>query len=73
MGKRIGDMTLNGKPVDPDKKYKVAGWAPVGEGVKGAPIWDVVAEYLRDVKVVKSVKLNEPKVIGMQGNPGMVI
>ena len=73
MGKRIGDMTLNGKPVDPARNYKVAGWAPVGEGVKGAPIWEVVAEYLRDVKVVKSVKLNEPKVIGMQGNPGMML
>ena len=24
------------------------------EGVKGAPIWEVVAEYLRDVKVVNA-------------------
>jgi len=73
IGKRIGDMTLKGKPVDAAKTYKVAGWAPVGEGVKGAPIWDVVAEYLRDVKVVRQVKLNQPKVIGMAGNPGMVV
>jgi sulfur-oxidizing protein SoxB len=73
IGKRITDMTLKGKAVDPNKKYKVAGWAPVGEGVQGAPIWDVVAEYLRDVKVIKPVKLNQPKVIGMGGNPGMVL
>jgi sulfur-oxidizing protein SoxB len=73
IGKRIGDMTLNGKPVDARKTYKVAGWAPVGEGVKGAPIWEVVAEYLRDVKVVKQVKLNQPKVIGMGNNPGMIV
>ncbi len=73
IGKRIGDMTLNGKAVDPARKYKVAGWAPVGEGVKGAPIWEVVAEYLRDVKVVRQVKLNQPKVIGMGSNPGMVL
>jgi len=73
IGKRIGDMTLKGKPVDPRKTYKVAGWAPVGEGVKGAPIWEVVAEYLRDVKVVKQVKLNQPKVIGMGNNPGMIL
>ncbi len=73
IGKRIGDMTLNGKAVDPARKYKVAGWAPVGEGVKGAPIWEVVAEYLRDVKVVRQVKLNQPKVIGMGNNPGMVL
>ncbi|KAF0099871.1 MAG: sulfate thiol esterase SoxB [bacterium] len=73
IGKRITDMTLKGKAVDPNKKYKVAGWAPVGEGVQGAPIWDVVAEYLRDVKVIKPVKLNQPKVVGMGGNPGMVL
>ena len=73
IGKRITNMMLKGKPVDPAKSYKVAGWAPVGEGVKGAPIWDVVAEYLRDVKVVKPVNLNQPKVVGMGGNPGMVL
>lgn len=73
IGKRIGDMTINGKAVDANKTYKVAGWAPVGEGVKGVPIWDVVAEYLRDVKVVKQVKLNQPKVIGMGNNPGMIV
>ena len=73
IGNRIGDMTLNGKPVDARKTYKVAGWAPVGENVQGAPIWDVVAEYLRDVKVVKQVKLNQPKVIGMGNNPGMIV
>ncbi|MBI5331385.1 MAG: thiosulfohydrolase SoxB [Betaproteobacteria bacterium] len=73
IGKRITNMVLNGKPVDPAKKYKVAGWAPVGEGASGAPIWDVVAEYLRDQKVIKPVKLNQPKVVGMEGNPGMVL
>lgn len=73
IGKRITNMMLNGKPVDANKKYKVAGWAPVGEGVTGAPIWDVVAEYLRDQKVIKPVKLNQPKVVGMGNNPGMVL
>ncbi|MEW5789768.1 MAG: thiosulfohydrolase SoxB [Pseudomonadota bacterium] len=73
IGKRITNMVLNGKPVEAGKTYKVAGWAPVAEGAQGAPIWDVVAEYLRDVKVVKPVKLNQPKVVGMEGNPGMVL
>jgi sulfur-oxidizing protein SoxB len=73
IGKRIGDMTLKGKAVDAKKTYKVAGWAPVGEGAQGAPIWEVVAEYLRDTKVVKQVKLNQPKVIGMGKNPGMIV
>ena len=43
IGKRISNMMLKGKPVDPNKKYKVAGWAPVAEGATGEPIWDVVA------------------------------
>jgi sulfur-oxidizing protein SoxB len=73
IGNRISDMTLKGKPVDAKKTYKVAGWAPVAEGAKGAPIWEVVAEYLRDTKVVKQVKLNQPKVIGMGNNPGMIV
>ena len=72
IGQRISNMMLNGKAVDPRKTYKVAGWAPVGEGVTGAPIWEVVAEYLRDIKVIKPVKLNLPKVVGIgNGNPGM--
>jgi sulfur-oxidizing protein SoxB len=72
-GNRISDMTLDGKPIDPSKEYTVAGWAPVSEQAKeagGEPIWDVVAGYLRDEKVIKDVKLNEPKIIGAKDNPG---
>lgn len=71
MGKRISNMTLRGKPVDANKKYKVAGWASVQEGVTGTPIWDVVAEYLRNVKVVQKVKLNQPTLTGVGKNPGI--
>jgi len=74
-GKRISDMRLNGKDIDPSKTYKVAGWAPVSEDAKnvgGEPIWDVMERHLRDVKVVKAVKLNEPIIKGVKNNPGMV-
>lgn len=74
-GKRISDMRLNGKDIDPNKTYKVAGWAPVSEEAKnvgGEPIWDVMERHLRDVKVVKAVKLNEPIIKGVKNNPGMV-
>ncbi|MDD5328804.1 MAG: thiosulfohydrolase SoxB [Sulfuricella sp.] len=70
-GKRIGHMTLKGKPVDPHKTYKVAGWAPVAEGATGEPIWDVVAGYLRDKKTITPRKLNLPKLIGVDGNAGI--
>ena len=75
MGKRIQEMRLNGKPLDADKIYKVAGWAPVSEAARdkgGEPIWDLVARHLRNEKVVKITKPNVPKLKGMAGNPGMV-
>ncbi len=73
MGSRIQNMMLKGQPIDPAKTYKVAGWAPVSEEAKnaGAPIWDVVATYLRDLKTVKPVKLNLPTLKGVANNPGI--
>lgn len=71
MGARISDMRLNGRPIDPGKTYKVAGWASVQENATGEPIWDVVARYLRDQKVVKARALNVPRMLNVQGNPGL--
>ena len=70
MGSRITDMRLKGKAIEAGKKYKVAGWAPVAEGAKGEPVWDVVAGYLRDKKTIAPRQLNQPKLLGMKGNPG---
>ena len=73
-GQRISDMRLAGKPLDPAKKYKVAGWAPVSEDAKaagGVPIWDVMSAYLKASKVVTPRKLNLPRLVGVDGNPGM--
>ena len=41
----------SGRTPEADKRYKVAGWASVAEGVAGEPVWDVVERYLRDIKV----------------------
>ncbi len=71
IGNRIQDMRLGGKPIDAGKTYKVAGWAPVAEGAKGEPVWDVVARYLRDRKTITPRKLNQPALVGMAGNPGI--
>jgi sulfur-oxidizing protein SoxB len=71
MGNRIQDMRLNGKPIDASKKYKVAGWAPVAEGATGQPVWDVVASWLKDKKVIAPRKLNTPRIIGMFDNQGV--
>lgn len=71
-GQRIYDMSLGGKAIDAGKTYKVAGWAPVAEGVEGEPIWDVVGRYLRDKKTISGIELNQPYVKGVEGNQGLV-
>ncbi len=74
MGKRIDNMLLKGRRIEPNKTYKVAGWAPVSEEAKnaGPAVWDVVANYLRAQKVVAQRPLNQPTLKGMDGNPGVV-
>ncbi len=72
MGKRISQMTLDsGEKVEANKKYPVAGWATVGAQSPGAPVWDVVADYLRDRKSAKIEKINTPKLKGVVDNPGL--
>lgn len=70
VGERITYMELNGEPIESNKKYVVAGWASVQEQKSGVPIWDIVADYLRDTKEVKITDLNIPKLHGVTGNPG---
>ena len=75
MGSRIQDMRLNGKLIEADKTYKVAGWAPVAEASKnaGPPVWEVVESYLKAKKVIRPVKPNTPKLVGVDGNPGVAV
>jgi S-sulfosulfanyl-L-cysteine sulfohydrolase len=69
-GARISDLRLAGTPLEAGKRYKVAGWAPVAEGVQGEPVWDVVERYLKDRKVVAAREPNVPRLVGVAGNPG---
>jgi len=69
---RITDLTLDdGTKLEADKNYKVAGWATVGSQSPGAPVWDVVAEYLRANKTVTINKVNTPVLKNMDTNPGV--
>ena len=72
IGQRISDMRLGGKPLEADKRYKVAGWAPVAEGVTGEPVWDVVERYLKDRKTITPRAPNVPRLIGMEKNQGLM-
>ncbi len=73
MGNRIQNMRLNGKLIEADKTYKVAGWAPVAQASKnaGPPVWEVVESYLKSKKVIQPVKPNTPQLLGVAGNTGL--
>ena len=71
MGARISDMRLKGQLIDSGRTYRVAGWAPVAEGARGEPVWDIVTQYLRDRKTLPAPRLNMPRLIGMAGNRGI--
>jgi sulfur-oxidizing protein SoxB len=74
MGARIGDLELGGKLLQAERRYKVAGWAPVSEQVLqagGEPVWEVVARYLRARKTVPPIQPNVPTLKGVDGDPGL--
>ncbi len=71
-GQRIDELTLNnGSKLEAGKSYKVAGWATVGSQSPGAPVWDVVADYLRSQKRVTMQRTNQPELRGISNNPGL--
>jgi len=71
-GQRISEMTLDdGARIEPGKNYRVAGWARVGSKAPGPPIWDVVADYLREQQIARIDKLNTPLLKGVGVNRGL--
>ncbi len=71
MGRRVFDLTLdNGRALEPNKTYRVAGWASVNPR-QGKPVAEVFAQYLRDEKTAKPKKLNQVALKGISNNPGV--
>ena len=76
LGERITEARLdNGEPIEKDKVYRVAGWASVNRTPEGRLMWDVVRDYIvknRDKdKVLRLPKINHPKLVGANDNPGL--
>jgi S-sulfosulfanyl-L-cysteine sulfohydrolase len=71
IGSRVSEMRIAGKPLQATKRYKVAGWAPVGEGITGEPIWEVVIRHLRAMKAVPPLEVNRPRLVGVKDNPAL--
>jgi sulfur-oxidizing protein SoxB len=71
-GKRLDNLTLdNGQPLEAQRNYSVAGWATVGSQSTGAPVWDVTANYLRQLDRLGPVAPNQPVLKGVTSNPGI--
>jgi len=76
LGQRITQARLdNGEAINPEKTYKVAGWASVNKAPNGRLMWDVVRDYVlnnkSDDNVLHLPKVNHPKLIGVSENPGI--
>lgn len=72
MGNRISEMKLrNGHSIADSKSYKVAGWATVRAKAPGKPVWDVVADYLRDRQTIRLDIIETPVLKGVSNNPGI--
>jgi sulfur-oxidizing protein SoxB len=71
-GKRITNIRLlNGKKLEANKLYKVAGWSTVGSKSPGEPVWDTVETYLTNIKHISNLKVDTPDMIGIKNNPGI--
>jgi len=72
LGERISDLRDDeGTAIDPNKSYKVSGWAQVGSIGNGRLMWDVAADYLRKQKHLDLKKVNHPTIKGVKNNPGI--
>ncbi len=71
IGRRISGLSLGGKPLEAGRRYKVAGWAPVAEGASGRPVWELVRAYLKSRSTVKPLRAKLPRLLGVQGDPGI--
>ncbi len=73
---RITDARLdNGHLIEPEMKYKVAGWASVNQAPEGRLMWDIVRDYIISARdkdnVLRLPKINHPKLVGVKTNPGI--
>ncbi|NIP14800.1 MAG: thiosulfohydrolase SoxB [Pseudomonadales bacterium] len=71
-GERIRNLELpNGSPLQAGTAYKVAGWATVGQRSPGPPVWNVVADYLRNLGTIRIKEANQPTLVGVKDDPGI--
>jgi sulfur-oxidizing protein SoxB len=63
IGRRIRNVRVHGRVLQPGRRYRATGWASLGEAT-GPPAWDVVADHLRSVKHVRIDRRPRVQVLG---------
>ncbi len=76
LGERISNITLDdGRVLEMEETYTVAGWASVNRTPEGPLMWDVVRNYILDNrdedKILRLPKINHPVLLGVADNPGI--
>ena len=72
IGQRISNLRdKNGKHIESHKKYMVSGWASVNQIEEGKPIWEIMREYLQNIKIYEEDSLKQPKIKGESDNIGI--
>jgi S-sulfosulfanyl-L-cysteine sulfohydrolase len=66
IGSRVSDLRLGEELLEATKRYKVAGWASVAEGITGEPAWDLVSGYLRARRTIPPLAVNRPRLVGVK-------
>jgi sulfur-oxidizing protein SoxB len=71
IGRRISDLKLdNGRAIEPNKRYSVAGWASIN-AQQGIPVWEVVAKHLAASGKPLDARPDRVTLHGVTGNPGL--
>lgn len=72
MGKRITEIKIKDRPIEPKREYLVAGWASVNQQPDDLDdVWTVVTRYLREKKTLRIERVNTPMLKNVRSNPGI--
>lgn len=71
-GARIQDLRRGGVPLEPDRPLRVAGWGLGLQGEVGPPVWQMTGDYLRSMRVIRSIVPNLPGLVGVGNNRGLL-
>lgn len=71
MGGRIRDLRAADGPLEPKRRYKVAGWGAVGRVAPGPPVWEVARDWLLGRDGAAALPRSLPRLVNVEGNPGL--